>query len=105
MRTIVIVLSLLFPRDTLSVLFWNVENFFDWRNDSTTVSDLEFSPAGGAALDLEAVPSESERVCESVVLGGRRDGTAAGYYWIGGGGECICAAASVAENRASEDRL
>ena len=46
MRTIVIVLSLLFPRDTLSVLFWNVENFFDWRNDSTTVSDLEFSPAG-----------------------------------------------------------
>ena len=27
-------------------MFWNVENFFDWRNDSTTVSDLEFSPAG-----------------------------------------------------------
>ena len=32
--------------DSLSVMFWNVENFFDWRNDSTTVSDLEFSPAG-----------------------------------------------------------
>ena len=46
MRTIVIILALLFPRDTLSVMFWNVENFFDWRNDSTTVSDLEFSPAG-----------------------------------------------------------
>ena len=46
MRTIVIILSLLFPRDTLSVMFWNVENFFDWRNDSTTVSDLEFSSAG-----------------------------------------------------------
>ena len=30
----------------LTVMFWNVENFFDWRNDSTTVSDLEFSPAG-----------------------------------------------------------
>ena len=30
----------------LSVLFWNVENFFDWRNDSTTVSDAEFSAAG-----------------------------------------------------------
>ena len=41
-----IILALLFPRDTLSVMFWNVENFFDWRNDSTTVSDLEFSPAG-----------------------------------------------------------
>ena len=46
MKTIVIILTLLFPRDTLSVMFWNVENFFDWRNDSTTVSDLEFSPAG-----------------------------------------------------------
>ena len=46
MRTIVFILALLFPHDTLSVMFWNVENFFDWRNDSTTVSDLEFSPAG-----------------------------------------------------------
>ena len=27
-------------------MFWNVENFFDWRNDSTTVSDQEFSSAG-----------------------------------------------------------
>ena len=32
--------------DTLTVMFWNVENFFDWRNDSTSESDLEFSPAG-----------------------------------------------------------
>jgi hypothetical protein len=32
--------------DTLSVMFWNVENFFDWRNDSTTVSDTEFSAKG-----------------------------------------------------------
>ncbi|MBQ9193254.1 MAG: hypothetical protein IJ156_06000 [Bacteroidales bacterium] len=30
----------------LTVLFWNVENFFDWRNDSTSVSDAEFSAAG-----------------------------------------------------------
>ena len=33
-------------QDSLSVLFWNVENFFDWRNDSTTVSDAEFSAQG-----------------------------------------------------------
>ena len=32
--------------DTLQVMFWNVENFFDWRNDSTTVSDIEFSATG-----------------------------------------------------------
>ena len=27
-------------------MFWNVENFYDWRNDSTSVSDLEYSAAG-----------------------------------------------------------
>ena len=48
MRTLMIWLWLLAApgQDTLSVLFWNVENFYDWRNDSTSVSDLEFSAAG-----------------------------------------------------------
>ena len=48
MRTLFLTIWLLAApgRDTLSVMFWNVENFFDWRNDSTTVSDAEFSPSG-----------------------------------------------------------
>ena len=48
MRTIVLCLGLLFApgTDSLSVLFWNVENFYDWRNDSTTVSDGEYSASG-----------------------------------------------------------
>ena len=48
MRTICLWLWLLVApgQDSLSVLFWNVENFYDWRNDSTTVSDTEFSSAG-----------------------------------------------------------
>ena len=45
-HTIILILWLLVPRDSLSVMFWNVENFFDWRNDSTTVSDTEFSSRG-----------------------------------------------------------
>ena len=32
--------------DTLRVMFWNLENFFDNRNDSTSVSDAEFSSYG-----------------------------------------------------------
>ena len=32
--------------EILSVMFWNVENFFDWKNDFTTESDLEFSSGG-----------------------------------------------------------
>jgi endonuclease/exonuclease/phosphatase family metal-dependent hydrolase len=43
---IVLLGLILSPEDSLSVMFWNVENFFDWRNDSTTVSDVEFSAAG-----------------------------------------------------------
>ncbi len=34
------------PGDSLSVMFWNVENFFDWRDDGTTDSDAEFSSRG-----------------------------------------------------------
>lgn len=34
------------PDQPLDVLFWNVENFFDFRNDSTSVSDAEFSSFG-----------------------------------------------------------
>ena len=47
MRTLLLLWLFVVPSaDTLQVMFWNVENFFDWRNDSTTVSDVEFSAAG-----------------------------------------------------------
>ncbi len=47
MRTLLLLWLFVAPgADTLQVMFWNVENFFDWRNDSTTVSDIEFSAAG-----------------------------------------------------------
>lgn len=55
MKTVIVILAALFgitsgrpalPTDSLRVMFWNVENFFDWRNDSTSVSDAEFSSLG-----------------------------------------------------------
>ena len=47
MRTLLLLWLFVAPgADTLQVMFWNVENFFDWRNDSTTVSDVQFSAAG-----------------------------------------------------------
>ena len=47
MRTLLLLWILVAPEaDSLQAMFWNVENFFDWRNDSTTVSDVEFSAAG-----------------------------------------------------------
>ena len=42
----ILLLSLLAPPDSLSVMCWNVENFFDWRDESTTESDTEFSASG-----------------------------------------------------------
>ena len=45
-HTFFLILWLLVPHDSLSVMFWNVENLFDWRNDTTTVSDAEFSAKG-----------------------------------------------------------
>jgi endonuclease/exonuclease/phosphatase family metal-dependent hydrolase len=47
MKTFFIALSLLAGQpDSLNVMFWNLENFFDYRNDSTSVSDAEFSSRG-----------------------------------------------------------
>ena len=47
MRTLLLLWLLAIPSaDTLQVMFWNVENFFDWRNDFTTVSAVELSAAG-----------------------------------------------------------
>ena len=47
MRTLLLLWLFVAPgADTLQVMFWNVENFFDWRNDSLTVSDAEFSSRG-----------------------------------------------------------
>ena len=34
------------PADTLRVMFWNVENFFDWHDGGTSESDTEFSARG-----------------------------------------------------------
>lgn len=31
---------------SLRLMFWNLENFFDYRNDSTSISDAEFSSRG-----------------------------------------------------------
>ena len=51
MKLIIIALLLLqrplhAGEDSLNVLFWNLENFFDYRNDSTSVSDAVFSSFG-----------------------------------------------------------
>ena len=55
-------------------------------------------------MDLEAVPGEGERLCESGVLGGGGDGTAAGHHRPGRGGERLCPAAGAPEDRAPQKK-
>ncbi|MCF0252725.1 MAG: hypothetical protein HUK26_00110 [Duodenibacillus sp.] len=50
MLTVSLVFAALFPasaqRDSLLVMFWNLENFFDWTDGGQSASDAEFSPSG-----------------------------------------------------------
>ena len=52
-------------RDTVRVMFWNLENFFDWRNDSTSVSEGEFSALG----DRHWTRKRFYRKCQAVAKG------------------------------------
>ena len=33
-------------QDSLVVMFWNVENFFDWKDGGSSDSDSEYSSSG-----------------------------------------------------------
>lgn len=60
--------------DTLEVMFWNVENFFDWRNDSTTVSDAEFSAAGARRWTWKRFQAKANAFAKAVLWVGDETG-------------------------------
>ena len=64
--------------DSLRVMFWNVENFFDYRNDSTSVSDAEFSSYGMRHWSKKKFNTKCQAVAKGVLwasstLGGLPD--------------------------------
>ena len=65
---IVCLLLVLQPcQDTLRVLFWNVENFFDWRNDSTSVSEADFSSRGARHWTRRRFTAKSNAIAKSIL--------------------------------------
>lgn len=65
----------LVPRaDTIRVLFWNVENYFDWRNDSTSVSDAEFSSRGERHWTRKRFYSKSNALAKTILWAGSQQG-------------------------------
>lgn len=54
--------------DSLSVLFWNLENFFDWRvADSSSVSDLEFSSRGTRRWTRKRFQTKCQAIAKSIL--------------------------------------
>ena len=51
---------------TLRLLFWNLENYFDWRNDSTSVSDAEFSSFGERRWTRKRFRAKSQAVAKTL---------------------------------------
>ena len=68
-------LALLQPQeDTLRVMFWNLENFFDYRNDSTSVSDAEFSSLGERRWTKKRFQAKCNAIAKGILWAGSAEG-------------------------------
>ena len=59
--------------DSLRVLFWNLENFFDWRNDSTSVSDAEYSVKGNRHWTRKRFYAKCNAIAKGILWAGTPD--------------------------------
>lgn len=60
-------------RDSLHILFWNLENYFDWRNDSTSVSDAEFSSRGARHWTRKRFLAKTNAIAKGILWAGAPD--------------------------------
>lgn len=51
-------------------MFWNLENFFDWHNDSTSVSDAEFSSRGARHWTRRRFQAKSNAIAKGILWAG-----------------------------------
>lgn len=72
-----ILLSLLcaepIKQDTLGVMFWNLENFFDFADDGTSESDKEFSSEGAKHWTLGRFYAKASIVAKTILWAGAPD--------------------------------
>lgn len=75
MKTLLIALFLLAGhKDSLNVMFWNLENFFDYRNDSTSVSDADFSPRGARRWTKKRFYAKCNAVAKGIMWASAKEG-------------------------------
>ena len=53
-------------KDSLLVMFWNLENFFDWKDQGTGESDCEFSSRGSRSWTKSRFYSKCNAISKSV---------------------------------------
>ena len=57
------------------IMFWNLENFFDFRNDTTSTSDAEFSSLGERRWTKKRFGAKCNAVAKAILwAGGTMDG-------------------------------
>ena len=54
-------------RDSLLVMFWNVENFFDWTDQGTSESDKEFSSYGSRHWTKKRFYSKCDAIAKAIM--------------------------------------
>ena len=62
-----LMLALAGPADSLKVMFWNLENYFDWRNDSTSVADAEFSSQGARRWTRKRFYAKTNAIAKAIL--------------------------------------
>ena len=60
------------PKNT-TIMFWNLENYFDWRNDSTGVSDAEFSWRGARCWTRSRFNAKCNAIAKGILWAGAPD--------------------------------
>ena len=55
-------------------MFWNLENFFDWKNDSTSVSDAEFSSFGARRWSKKRFYVKCNAIAKGILWAGSEQG-------------------------------
>ena len=63
-----------FSPDTLAVMSWNLENFFDWTDGGTGESDTEFSARGSRHWTRKKFEAKARAIGKTVVWAGEEAG-------------------------------
>ena len=62
------------PSDSLRVMFWNLENFFDYKNDSLSTSDREFSARGDRRWTKKRFQTKCNTIAKGILWVGSQEG-------------------------------